>query len=161
MPNLPIMTPAGYTDCHAVAYSDPNGNALLVSANMPLPVALSGGAALAVSGAGGNPLLVSVSRPLVTPLAGTATTSATFGPFVPALDRPAIITLSGTWTGTVSVTRSTDGGVTRLPLTAAGASWGQYSANVCEPCWEEFDPAATLYLNIAITTGTLNYRIAQ
>ena len=161
MSTLPIMTPAGYTDCHAVAYSDPSGNALLVSAAMPLPVALSAGTALPVTGRGGNPLLVSVNRQMVTPLAGTATTSATFGPFVPALDRPAIIALSGTWAGTVSVTRSTDGGVTRLPLTSAGASWGQYSANVCEPVWEEVDPAATLYLNIAIATGTLNYRIAQ
>ena len=47
------------------------------------------------------------------------------------------------------------------PLAVAGAAWAQFTGNACEPVWEEIDPEATLYLDIALTAGTLHYRIAQ
>jgi hypothetical protein len=72
-----------------------------------------------------------------------------------------MLSLSGTWTGTVKITRSTDGGATRLPLTAMGDSYGSYSANICEPVWEEGESAAQLYLDVTMATGALTYRMGQ
>jgi hypothetical protein len=72
-----------------------------------------------------------------------------------------MLQLSGTWTGTVKLLRSSDGGTTKLPLTLAGAAWGQFTANCCEPVWEESETAATLWLDVALTSGTLAYRLAQ
>lgn len=72
-----------------------------------------------------------------------------------------VLALSGTWTGTVAINRSTNGGTTKLPLTVGGAAWGQYTANVCEPVWEENETGAALYLDVALTSGTLTYRLAQ
>jgi len=72
-----------------------------------------------------------------------------------------VLTLSGTWTGQVQLLRSVDGGATRLPVTAAGQAYGAYSQNVCEPIWEESEAAATLYLGITVTSGTVNYRVGQ
>jgi hypothetical protein len=96
-----------------------------------------------------------------TPLAGSASTTALVGPFVPVAGQPVVISLSGTWSGTVALLRSVDGGATRLPVTLAGRSWGQYTANACEPFWEEAEGAASLYLDIALQSGTVVYRLAQ
>ncbi|WP_225207527.1 hypothetical protein [Novosphingobium huizhouense] len=137
----PIAAPAGYATPNAVAYADVDGNAAIVSKAQPLPVQL-------------KPAPVS-------PLAGTTTTSVIVGPYVPAVDRPIILSLNGTWTGLVKVSRSTDGGATRLPLTLAGTAWAQFSANACEPIWEEPEAGATLYLEVTMTSGTLIYRLAQ
>jgi len=46
-------------------------------------------------------------------------------------------------------------------VTAAGQAYGAYSQNVCEPIWEESEAAATLYLGITVTSGTVNYRVGQ
>lgn len=141
MPGNPIQTPASYTASHAIAFASPDGTAMVVSAQAPLPTA---------------PV-----RAATTPLAGTAVASSVQGPFQPVPDRPLMLSLSGTWTGTVRVLRSTDGGATKLPLTIGGAAWGQYTGNCCEPVWEESDASAQLYLDITLTGGTVAYRIAQ
>lgn len=138
---LPIQSPSGYAATRAVAFADTDGSALIASAATPMPVTLLAAPA--------------------TPLAGTAATSAIFGPYQPALGRDIVLTLSGTWTGTVRLLRSVDGGATKLPVTIGGAAWAQFSANCCEPVWDEPESAARLYLDIALTSGSLNYRLAQ
>ena len=111
-----------------------------------------------------HPLPVTMQNPAPatsTPLTGTANASTTVGPFTPQLARAIWISLSGTWTGTVQVLRSTDGGATKLPLTVAGASWGSFTANCNEPVAEESDAAATYYLSITLASGSVTYRVAQ
>lgn len=137
----PIAAPAGYATPNAVAYADPDGNAAIVSSLQPLPVQLN--------------------KVAVTPLAGSTSASAVLGPYVPALDRPVMLSLSGTWVGLAKITRSTDGGASRLPVTLAGSTWAQFSSNVCEPVWDESEASASLYLEIALTSGTVSYRLAQ
>jgi hypothetical protein len=142
MPPTPIQSPASYVPSRASAFADVDGTALLVSASNPMPVSIGAAAAAA-------------------PLAGTTAVTAILGPFLPAGGRPIVLALSGTWSGTVKVRRSTDGGVTKLPLTIAGSVWGQYTANACEPVWEENEVGAALYLDVALASGTLTYRLAQ
>ncbi|MEO7384840.1 MAG: hypothetical protein ABIU18_07890, partial [Novosphingobium sp.] len=75
--------------------------------------------------------------------------------------RPVMLALSGTWTGQVRVVRSTDGGTTKLPLTALGATYGAYTANLCEPIWEEGEANVRLYLDVTVSAGALTYRMGQ
>lgn len=151
MPATPIIATANYITGEAVAYANPDGTAQLVSTTAPLPVNVSNT----------GPLLVSVSPPTTTALSASATTTGVVGPFQPVLGRAVVLTLAGTWTGTVKVVRSTDGGATRQPLTAAGATWAQFTGNCCEPVWEESDATAWLYLDITVASGTVNYRLSQ
>lgn len=142
MPSPPIQSPSAYSVSRAVAFADVDGSALLVSANNPLPITATAAAQ-------------------TTPLAGTASATGEAGPYAPAIDRPVILSLQGTWTGTVKVMRSTDGGTSKLPLTVAGMTWGQFSANCCEAIWEESESAARLYLDITLSSGSVTYRLAQ
>lgn len=114
-----------------------------------------------VTVANAAPLAVSISPPATAALAGSASASAVVGPFTPVLGRAAVLMLSGSWAGTIKVSRSTDAGATRQPLTVAGLPWAQFSANACEAVWEESDPTARLYLEITLTSGTVNYRLSQ
>ena len=139
--NLSIQSPSGYAASRAVAFADVDGSALIVSGTTPLPVSFGRGASTA--------------------LAGSTAASLIAGPFQPATDRATMLTLSGTWAGTVRLLRSIDGGATKPPVTVAGSSWGQYSANCCEAVWDEPEAGAALYLDIALTSGTLTYRLAQ
>ena len=138
----PIQNPAGYAVTRAIAYADIDGSMVQVAAAAPLPVSIGASAA-------------------TTPLAAASSVSTVAGPYQPALGRAVILALSGTWSGTVTVTRSTDGGTTRLPLTVNGTAWGQYSGNVCEAVWEESESAARLYLEITLASGSVSYRLAQ
>lgn len=142
MPTSPLKTPAGYVPQMAIAFANPAGDAELVSASNPLPFQEQPFAAAA-------------------PLAGTATASSLVGPFTPRAGRAVMLSLSGTWAGTVRLLRSTDGGTTKLPLTALGQPWATYTANICEPVWEESEAAAVLYLDIVLSSGTLTYRVGQ
>jgi hypothetical protein len=142
MPPTPIQSPASYVPSRAAAFADVDGTSLLVSASNPLPVAIGAAAAAA-------------------PLAGSASVTGIVGPYLPAPGRPMVLALAGTWSGTVTVKRSTDGGTTKLPLTVGGAPWGQFSANACEPIWEENEAGAGFYLDVALSSGTLIYRLAQ
>jgi hypothetical protein len=72
-----------------------------------------------------------------------------------------IVSLQGAWAGTVKVVRSTDNGTTKLPLTVAGGAWGEFAGNCCEAVWDESEPAAKLYLDIALASGSVTYRLAQ
>lgn len=138
----PLQPPARYVAPFAVAFANPTGDSDVVSATNPLPV---------TSAAATSP----------TALAGTANASGTVGPFLPVSGRPVMLTLSGTWAGQVRITRSTDGGTTKLPLTAMGQSYGSYTGNLCEPFWDEGEVGARLYLDITLTSGSVTYRMGQ
>ncbi len=137
----PIQNPAGYIPVQALAFALPDGDSALVSAEQALPV--------------------STLAPAAAPLAGSAAASGQLGPFSPSPGRPVIISLSGTWSGSVRVLRSIDAGATRLPLTLAGETWGEFSANACEVVWEEYEEGARLYLDITLASGSLTYRVSQ
>ncbi len=138
---IPIQSPSGYAATRAVVFADANGDAQLASAATPLPVAFG--------------------APTVAALTGSTATSAVLGPFQPVLGRAVVLALGGSWTGTVKVLRSTDGGTTKLPLTVAGAVWAQFTGNACEPVWEESEASATLWLDAVLTSGAISYRLAQ
>lgn len=137
----PIQNPAPFVPSRAVSFADTDGSSQLVSLVRPLPVTMLHAAPAAV--------------------AGTTSTSGQIGPFQPAIGRPILLTLSGTWTGLVRVLRSVDGGATLSALTVGGAAWGEFGGNCCEAVWEEYEDAARLYLDVTVASGTLNYRIAQ
>jgi len=59
------------------------------------------------------------------------------------------------------VRRSLDAGVTLQDLTIGGAIWAQFAANCCEPVAEESVAGATYYLDIAVTSGSVGYRLEQ
>jgi len=141
VPN-PIQFPSGYAPAFAISYSDDLGGAKLVSNGQPMPV-----------------IPVAVNRPVA--LAGTASASGNAGPLEITAGRPVILTLSGTWTGTVTVQRSTDGGTTRNGLTAMGQTMGQFTTNACEPVWEDVEDGVQLYLNVALQSGSVTYRMGQ
>jgi hypothetical protein len=142
-PTAPILAPAGYVPEHAVAFGSQDGPATPVDLANPLPVALT--------------LATAVS----TALNGSTAISASVGPFVPQLGRAIWVTLADTWTGTVQLMRSSDGGTTLLPLTAGGVPWGGFTANCNESVAEETVASTTYYLAMAIASGTVSYRIAQ
>lgn len=141
MPNNPIQSPAGYVPSRAISFADVDGTALLASTAIPLPVTTSPAAATA--------------------LTGSTAASGMFGPFQPAAGRAIMLSLSGTWVGTVKLVRSTDGGTTKLPLTINAAAWASFTTNCCEAVWEESDSTARFYLDVTLTSGTLAYRLAQ
>lgn len=143
MSQTPIVTPARFAAPYAVGFSDAAGTLNLVSATAPLPVTLSAVAAAPM------------------PLTGTTTASGTVGPFVPGLGLPITLTLRGIWQGQIKVFRSVDGGITLDPLTVGGVAWAVFSANACEAVWEENDSSGTLYLGIALTSGSLTYRLGH
>ena len=138
----PSLAPAAYIPFTALAC--PAGEeSLAVGPDAPLPVTASFGSATS------------------TPLGGTASSSTVAGPFTPDLGRSIWLTLSGTWSGSVEVKRSVDGGTTKLPLTAGGVAWSKFTANACEPVAEESRQDATYYLDIALVSGSLDYEVAQ
>lgn len=144
MSDLPIHAPAAYYPPFAVVFADDEGNGLPVDAANPLPVTVA-------------PPAPETS----TPLAGSISASGVVGPFEPVAGRAIWLSLSGTWTGTVAVQRSVDGGATRLPLTAGGLAWAGFTGNACEPVAEESENDAAYYLDVTLASGTLTYRLAQ
>lgn len=137
----PIQNPATYIPVQALSFAQADGNSGLVSADLPLPV--------------------STLRTAGVPLTGTVATTGQVGPFTPAAGRPVVLSLAGTWSGTVRVLRSIDAGATRLPLTVAGEAWGEFTGNACEAVWEEYEDNARLYLDITLASGSLTYRVSQ
>ena len=142
----PINNPAGYVTQHGMAFEDGGGRAVAVTTDAPLPVEVKAGSTTS------------------TPLTGTDATPGTqdFGPFAPQLARPIWVTLSGTWSGSVQLLRSTDGGATKLPLTYSdGSVKAVWTGNANLPVVEESDAAASYYLRIVLASGNVIYRVAQ
>ncbi|MFV0624142.1 hypothetical protein ACBY01_09055 [Sphingomonas sp. ac-8] len=143
MSSIPIDVPATFVPAVGLSFGQPGDEAVFVDAANPMPVRLARGSLAVV------------------PLAGTASAATRSGPFVPELDRPIHLTLSGSWTGRATLLRSVDGGATAEPLTLAGAPWGVFTANANEVVAEESVAGASYYLDLAPTSGTVAYRVAQ
>ena len=126
--NNPIKTPAGYVPAFALGFSGPEGELEIVESTKPLPVTLASSDPLAV---------LPGYAPAPAPIEGASAASLVVGPFVPVAGRPVVLPLAGTWEGTVQLMRSTDEGATLHPVTVGGFAWGRYTANACEPVWEE------------------------
>ena len=146
---IPLQTPAGFAPAVAIGLDDGTGHLSLITPMRPLPVTAIDAATAANA------------MPKPDPLEGETATATLLGPFEPALGQPVYVTLSGEWTGTVRLLRSTDDGATTHGLTLAGAAWAVFSGNACEPVWQETEDAATLWLDCEITAGTLAYRVSQ
>ena len=142
MEDTPIRTPAGYAPAFAIGTRDAAGRFALIGDGAPLPV-------------------TSAPAPASDPLQGTSATAGIVGPFVPNSSAPIVVTLSGGWNGSVQLLRSTDGGATRHRVTVAGEPWGRFEGNICEPVWSETEAGVEFYLDIAPTSGTVEWRIAQ
>lgn len=143
MSSIPIDIPASFVPAVAISVGQPGAEARFVDAANPMPVQIARGSATAA------------------PLTGTASASAQVGPFFADLDRPIHLSLAGIWAGRVRLLRSIDGGATREPLTLAGMPWASFTANANEPVAEESVAGASYYLDLAITAGTVAYRVTQ
>lgn len=139
---IPLQTPAGFATAFALGLDDGSGNLALVSDARPVAVQ-------------------TMSAPAPAPPEGQASANLLAGPFTPLLGAAIYFSLSGDWTGRVSIRRSVDGGATLHPLTLAGGAWGVFHGNACEPIWEESEEGATLWLDCTVTSGTLAYRLSQ
>lgn len=138
-----VQIPGGFVPAVAVSFGALSSDSQSVDHDNPLPVQAAFRAAQA------------------TPLTGTAAASGEIGPFTPEPGRPIWVTLAGSWTGTVTVQRSTDGGATRRPLTIAGSAWGVFTGNVQEAVGEETVAGASWWLDFQRTAGTLTYEVQQ
>ncbi|WP_419827855.1 hypothetical protein [Sphingomonas sp.] len=139
-----IRAPAGYVPEHAVSFAAQDGSATVVDRGHPLPT-------VATLGAAGS-----------TPLAGSASASTVAGPFAPDLGRAIWLTLAGVWTGTVRLLRSVDGGATKLPLTFGdGSARATFTVNAQAPVAEESVAVASYWLDVALSSGTVTYRLEQ
>ena len=138
----PISLPAGYAPAVAFGFADAEARLAMVSAAKPLPVTLTASAPPA-------------------PLAGSTTQSLMAGPYHAVRDLPILVALEGNWTGTVQLLRSDDGGATRLPLRVAGIEWGTYHEQGVEQAWIETEHGISFYLDIALVSGTVAYRVSQ
>lgn len=140
--DIPIEAPGGFAPVLAMGLDDGAGRLAVVGVDRPLPtVAAAPAVPPALDGSTAQPLLA--------------------GPYHPAPFSPVFLTLSGAWTGKVTVVRSSDGGESFHPLTAGGVQWASYQANCCEPVWSESEAGAALYLDIAPTSGTIAFRVSQ
>lgn len=156
----------------ATATNQTLGNSALTAIQEALiaPLPLPNGAAKET---GGN--LAAIASPYVattaTAIAATVSDTAahTYGPFTPQLAREIWLTLNATAaaSGTARLLRSTDGGATKVGLTAGGVAIGAYTfsaitgAIVNEIVSVETDAAATYYLSITLSAGTVAVRVAQ
>lgn len=143
-----ILAPSNYVAPSALGFSDADGGFALVTPTAPLPVIV----------ANSEP---APTTPVPAPLGGNTSKSTSVGPFSPVADQPIHLQLSGTWTGRVTLERSIDQGKTRQALTIGGMSWAAFTANANEPVWQEAEAGATFYLNIALQSGSLTYRMSQ
>ena len=106
-----------------------------------------------------------------TPVIATINTTGTsiVGPFSPQLSRAIRLTLNATVSasGSVQVLRSIDGGTTKLAITRDGGSAGSYTLSAVsgvianEPLPPETEAAATYYLSVTLTAGSVAVRMSQ
>ena len=141
----PVKLPAGYAPAIAVGYADDGGNLVLAGLDSPLPVSVAQQAP--------------ASMPA--PLTGSASSSTLAGPFLPVTGEPIILQLDGIWTGAVRLLRAPDSSSAAVPVTMGGSPWARFSTNVCEPVWEETEAGARLYLEIALDSGSVTFRVSQ
>ena len=143
MAQPPIKNPARFVPVYGVGFSGSGGDLSPVSPTTPLPVSLADPVALPA------------------PIVGTTSVYHLEGPWIPARGKPIVMQLSGEWQGLVSLLRSTDGGVTYSIPTAGGLPLSQFTANACEPVWEENDPDAEMWFEVIIDSGSVTYRVGH
>lgn len=143
MAQPPIKNPARFVPVYGVGFSGAGGDLSPVSPASPLPVSLAD----------------TQVRPV--PIVGTTSVYLWEGPWIPARGVPIVIQLQGEWQGLVSLLRTTDGGATFSVPTAGGVPLAQFTANACEPVWEENDPSAELYFEVIINSGSVTYRMGH
>jgi len=139
--STPISAPAGFAPIFALGFADSDVNLSLVSDGMRLPVA--------------------IASPAPSPLSGETSVSTLAGPFAATAGRVVTVALDGDWQGAVRLLRSTDAGVSLTPLRVAGASWAEYTSSGCEQAWSETEEGVSFFLDIALTSGSLSYRVSQ
>jgi len=107
-------------------------------------------------------VVITVPAATSTPVSGSVTADGNSTAFTPQLGRDMFLTLSGTWTGSVQVQRSTDAGATWNDITiGGGTTWGHYTANCDEVVATPTDSAGTYRLALTVASGTIVYRLAQ
>ena len=107
-------------------------------------------------------VIVTVPAATSTALVGSTSVDAASAHFTPQLGRDMYLTLTGTWTGSVQVQRSTDNGASWNNITIGGGQvWGRYTGNCDEVVDTPTDGSAIYRLNIDITTGSVAYRLGQ
>lgn len=141
IPGTSISVPAGFAPAVAVGFADGDGQLALASSAAPLPVV--------------------TSAPAPAPLAGESLESEIVGPFAATPGRVVVVALDGDWTGIVRLLRSTDGGATHMPLRVGGSPWAEYTSSGCEQAWSETEDGASFYLDIALQSGAVSYRVSQ
>jgi hypothetical protein len=96
------------------------------------------------------------------PITGTVTTTGNTPTFTPQLGRDMYLTLSGTFSGTVQVQRTTDNGSTWNNITISGGQqWGHYTGACDEVVETPTDSASKYRLSITLSSGSVTYRLAQ
>jgi hypothetical protein len=157
-----VQAPGGYAPMQAPCVRQSDGSCVPVSPVAPLPTA-QGPLAAAVS----TPLAGTVTTTTVDPssgAAGFANGSAVIGPLTPQLGRDIGLKL---WTTnnagfSCQMADSIDGGTTKLPLTIFDtATGGPYTAPVNSIITNETIANTQVYLLCTVTSGTLNYVVAQ
>ena len=105
----------------------------------------------------------------VAPVTGTFTGTGNGLTFPPAAGRPFNLTVyatggtapGSTLNATVYVARSTDGGTTYLPMTAAGGGIYSFTALANEALYESQTGVTYRLVCSSYTSGTVNYRWSQ
>lgn len=97
----------------------------------------------------------------VAPVAAAKTDASCTGAFTPLAGRAFNVSGWGTFVATWQLVRSFDGGVTKLPITAAGTQLYVWTAPASEEA-EELEYGVSYYVCVtSYTSGTLNIRISQ
>lgn len=157
-----VQAPGGYAPMQAPCVRQSDGSCVPVSPIAPWPIT-QGPLAAAVS----TPLAGTVTSGAVNPssgAAGFANGSALIGPMAPQLGRDIGLKL---WTTnnagySCQMVDSIDGGTTKLPLTIFdAATGGPYTGPVNSIVTNETIANTQVYLSCTVTSGTLNYVVAQ
>lgn len=135
-----ILAPGGYGPLVGLAFGGVGEPAIAVSGVTPLPV-------VGVPGAGAPPVT------------GRLQATGRSAPIALTVGRAVMLTLSGSWTGTIALRRSIDGGATSAPLTAAGHTI-EFDAAVNEVVWVEPEEGAALVLDAVLMDGAVDFRVA-
>lgn len=77
------------------------------------------------------------------------------------VDRPFYLVLSGTWTGTVVLEASLDGGATWVAFSKPDLSATSWTTNICAPILAAYGRDVLFRVTFTRTGGTLNWRIIR
>lgn len=108
------------------------------------------------------PMLVYTPPAQIIPIVGFATAAKNTQSFSPEVGYKLYLTLTGTWVGSVTVQGSLDNGVTWNALTShGGGTVGVYTTNCDEAVLDVTSTAYKYRLSLSISSGQVDYRLAQ